>query len=151
MSKSKHEFSRFFREAQASFSRFYSIALTSIDLTLPQYALLSQLGLVGSICMTEASKKLHVTKPAITNLVDRLESKKCLRRLPHPNDRRKYLLEILPKGEKFVQEIQGRVFRILLATLSEFNPHERELIIKFYSHLTNNLKKALPHNKKTEA
>src|SRR3989338_74444 len=103
MTQQKKEFAQFFREAQVSFSRFYSVALTAVDLTLPQYALLSQLGICGTISMTEASKRLHVTKPAITNLVDRLEEKKCLRRMAHAKDRRIYLLEILPKGEKLVR------------------------------------------------
>ena len=148
MNKDKQEFSRCFREAQVSFSRFYSVALTSVDLTLPQYALLSQLSTCGIISMTEASKKLHVSKPAVTNLVDRLEEKKCIKRISHAKDRRVYLLEILPKGEKLVRTIQGRVFQILLKTLSQFNPHEKKLILRFYGSLTDNVKSAFPTNKK---
>ena len=149
MTKEKQEFARFFREAQVSFSRFYSVALTSVDLTLPQYALLTQLSVSGTISMTEASKRLHVTKPAITNLVDRLEEKKCLRRIPHAKDRRIYLLEILSKGEKVVRNIQKKVFQILLQTLAEFSTHEKELIIRFYGYLASHIKNAFPAEEKT--
>ena len=80
------EFTGQFREVQAKFSRLYVIILSRLGLTLPQYALLNQLVAAGTLPMTQASKRLHISKPAVTNLVDRLEKSKCLKRLPYPNN-----------------------------------------------------------------
>ena len=79
--QNKSQFIDYFREIQVKFSRIYVELLSEGDITLPQYVLLSQLVSVGTIPMSEASKRLHLSKPAITNLVDRLEQKKLVRRL----------------------------------------------------------------------
>ena len=122
-----------FRELHPKFSRMYAQMLTRIDLTLPQYMLLYQLMLLGTVSMTEISSHLRITKPAVTNLVDRLEEKKFLRRAPHPKDRRVILLEILPKGKRVITEIQGRSLDLLLKAYDQFNGKEHRIISRFYA------------------
>ncbi len=143
----KNDFVRHFRQLQPKFSRLYSQLLTDFDLTLPQYALLSQVTESGTLSMTEASTRLHITKPAITNLVDRLEKCKCLKRLPHPKDRRSYLLKIEARGEKIVREIQSSVLGILLRTLEKFGPEEKRAVARFYISLSETMDRALRHKK----
>lgn len=144
----KEELVRRFREIQPKFSRLYARILTRHRLTLPQYALLSQLVQEGTLSMTQASRRLHITKPAITNLVDRLEKNKCLRRLPHAKDRRSYLLQIESKGEKIVREIQTRVLGILLKTVEEFGPQERKVIAQFYVQLSQTIDQELTYRRR---
>lgn len=137
------EFIRSFREIQPKFSRVYALILMEAGLTLPQYALLSQLMDQGTLTMTEVSAKLHITKPAVTSLVDRLEKNKFLRRLAHPEDRRIFLLEIQPKGEKIVRTVQAYVLRLLLKTLGTFGPRERKTINRFYRLLSKTMDETL--------
>ena len=122
-----------FRELHPKFSRMYAQMLGRIDLTFPQYTLLYQLMLLGTVSMTEVSSHLKITKPAVTNLVDRLEEKKCLKRVPHIKDRRVILLEILPRGEKIITEIQGRSLDLLLKAYDQFNGKEHQVISRFYA------------------
>lgn len=143
----KEEFIRHFREIQPKFSRLYVDILTKAKLTLPQYVLLSQISSSGTISMTDASEKLHITKPAITNLVDRLEKNRFLKRIPHPQDRRISLLQIQTKGEKAVHEAQMRVLSFLLKTLDEFNTTEKKIIARFYSLLSETLDQVLARSK----
>lgn len=89
--------------------------------------------------MTHASKKMHISKPAVTNLVDRLEANHHLKRLPHPKDRRIHLLEIQPKGEQIVRRVQSYVLQLLLKTLAQFNAKEQKLIQQFYASLSNTI------------
>ena len=135
----KDKFTQHFREAQVGFSRFFAVILTQAGLTLPQYALLNQLVASGTIPMTEAAKQLKITKPAVTNLVDRLEESRCLRRLPHAKDRRIFLLEIQPKGMAIVRKAQGQVLDILLQALSEFSDQDQKIITQFYAALVQHL------------
>ena len=71
--KEKNQFLHYFRENQVRFSKFYARILTDVELTMPQYALLNELASRGTIPMTDASEKLHITKPAVTHLLDLLE------------------------------------------------------------------------------
>ena len=105
-------------------------------MTLPQFALLNLVAEAGTIPMTEASEKLHITKPAVTHLVDRLEQNRFLKRLPHPKDRRVYLIQILPKGKTVVTGMQSRVLGILLKALNRFTPGEQKVVRNFYELLS---------------
>ena len=135
----RDQFTVYFREVQPKFSRLFTIILSKIGLTLPQYALLTQLAVDGTLPMTQVSRRLHISKPAVTNLVDRLEKNKCLSRIPHPKDRRIYLLELQPKGEKIVRKVQSEVLNVLLQTLSQFSAKERMTINRFYASLSQTL------------
>ncbi|MBU9888452.1 MAG: MarR family transcriptional regulator [Candidatus Omnitrophica bacterium] len=128
-----------FREIHPKFSRFYVQVLQSAGVSLPQYALLNQLAHSGPVSMTEVSGRLQITKPAVTNLVDRLEEKKCLRRLPHPKDRRVILLTLLPKGAKLVRRVQTAGLNLLLKAYDHFNETEHAVISRFYSSLSKTL------------
>ncbi|OGX13450.1 MAG: hypothetical protein A2351_06815 [Omnitrophica bacterium RIFOXYB12_FULL_50_7] len=129
----REAFAASFRELHPKFSRLYAQMLNRVDLTLPQYTLLYQLMLLGTVSMTEISGRLEITKPAVTNLVDRLEEKRCLKRVPHTEDRRVILLEILPKGKKIITEIQGQSLDLLLKAYDQFNEKEHQVISRFYS------------------
>ena len=139
----KSDFIRFFREVQPKFSRLYTSVLDKAKLTLPQYALLNELLLAGTVPMTLVSKKLHISKPAVTHLVDRLEKAKLIKRLPHPRDRRIYLLEIQPNGKATVKKVQTFVLDLLLKSLSNFNADEKQIIVSFYGTLSRTLDQAL--------
>ena len=141
--QNKNQFIDYFREIQVKFSRIYVELLSQGDITLPQYVLLSQLVAVGTVPMSEASRRLHLSKPAITNLVDRLEQKKLVRRLPHPDDRRISLLEVQNKGQKLVHQIQSRILEFILKALNEFNEQEKKVVTRFYSLLLQNITELL--------
>jgi len=144
----QEEFSSYFRAIQIKFSRFYARFLTQADLTLQQYALLNQLVTAGTMSMTDAGEKLMITKPAVTNLVDRLEKGAFIKRIAHPEDRRIYLLEIQPKGRKVVREIQSVILKFLLKALNKFEPAERQVVVRFYALLSNTIDENLAQDKK---
>lgn len=147
----KEDFIRRFREIQPKFSRFYARLLSRAHLTLPQFALLSQLTAEDTshktLSMTEVGRKLHITKPAVTNLVDRLEKNCFLKRLQHPEDRRLSLLRLLPKGEGIVKKTQGRALQLLLRTFDQFNSHEKKTLARFYQLLSQTLDEVLAQPK----
>ena len=128
-----------FREIQSKFPRLYAQLLLEFDLSLPQYALLNLLAASGSMTMTEASAKLHITKPAVTHLVDRLEEKGCLERCDCKEDRRAYLLSLKPKGARVTSKIQAAGLNCLMKSLEPFGPKEKKVIADFYSRLAKNL------------
>ena len=135
--KERDAFARHFREVQPKFGRLCLRSLSRSGLTMPQYALLNLLA-AGPVPMKDLSTKLHVTKPAVTNLVDRLENHDFLRRTADAHDRRVTMIEIRPKGEKLVREMQSTVLSFLLNTLGKFSATERRTITRFYEMLSKN-------------
>lgn len=146
--KEREEFANTFGEIQPKFSRLYASILARVNLSLPQYVLLNQLHASGTISMTEASKRLRITKPAITHLVDKLEEKKLLKRLHHPKDRRILLLMIQPKGEKIVSWIHSYSLRMLLSAYDQFDAAGQETVRRFYSAISRELDNRLRETSK---
>src|SRR3954453_12430092 len=51
------------------------------------------------------AERLGVTTGSMTSLLDNLEKRGLVRRLPHPDDRRKLLIDITPEAEAIVDEL----------------------------------------------
>ncbi len=132
----RHEFIARFKELQPKFPRLCARHLGQAHLTLPQFVVLNLLIQSKATPMTEISTRLHITKPAVTSLVDRLERNKFVRRLEHAKDRRVILIQILSKGEKVVREMQTAILGPLLKTLEHFNASERKIVSRFYAELS---------------
>lgn len=148
----RHELVNFFRKIQLNFSRYYTRVLTRMDLTLPQFALLALLAHSGPLAMSEAGRKLHVTKPAVTYLTKQLARKKYLKRKCLKKDQRVCLLEISPRGENRVRQTQSHILNFLFKTLEQFPEHEQRTIIRFYGQLAQTIegllvKESTPHAK----
>ena len=139
----KDKFAKVFREIQPKFSRLLTRILHEASLSLPQFALLNVLSGEAGLSMTELGEKLGITKPAVTHLVDRLEKGRCVKRVADPKDRRVFLIQIQPRGEKIVQETRSRILPLPLRTLARFNPDEQKTIAAFYSELSATLDQAL--------
>ena len=138
-----------FREIQPKFSRFYTRLLAKAGLTQPQYAVLLELTQSDPepMTMTAVSCKLHITKPAVTSLVDRLEKNGFLKRENHPHDRRVSLLHLRPKGKKIAGKMQAQILHQIMKTVRQFDARERNTIQKFYSMLSKNLDEVLNNPK----
>jgi DNA-binding MarR family transcriptional regulator len=51
------------------------------------------------------AERLIITSGSVTSLLDTLEKRRLVRRLPHPDDRRKLLVEITPEAEAIVDQL----------------------------------------------
>ena len=147
----KQEFILRFQELQPKFPRLCAHYLSEADLTLPQFVLLNLLVDGKPIPMTEVSEKLHITKPAVTNLVDRLEQHQWIKRLAHPSDRRVYLIQIQPKGEKIVRNLQKILLKPILKTLECLSDPERETVSLFYAALSKTLDEEFSFSKEKKS
>lgn len=54
---------------------------------------------------TVIAERLVVTTGSMTSLLDNLEKRSLIRRLPHPEDRRKLLIDITPDARAIVDEL----------------------------------------------
>ena len=146
MTKSDPSFAHL-REIHLKWIRLYTRILGQVSLTLPKYSLLSQLVRYGKMPMTEASEKLYISKPALTNLVKRMEKESLLKKTAHPKDHRSFLIRVLPKGKKTVLRAQNDILKFILATLNSLPENEKTIVDNFFIHLSGFMDGALSQAK----
>jgi DNA-binding MarR family transcriptional regulator len=76
------------------------------DLSFARYEVLTWLATdpESSLTLSWISKTLRIPPATVTNLIDRLEQDKLVRRVPHPTDARTTLAVITPRGRKLARE-----------------------------------------------
>jgi DNA-binding MarR family transcriptional regulator len=76
------------------------------DLTFARYEVLAWLATdpESSLTLSWISKTLRIPPATVTNIIDRLESQKLVRRVPHPSDARTTLAVITPRGRRLATD-----------------------------------------------
>jgi DNA-binding MarR family transcriptional regulator len=131
------------RTIRICFGAYYSRILSQEKLTLQNYTMIYILSSAGSINMKTMAKKLGVTNPAVTHLVDISEKRGFIRRTRSTTDRRVTLLEINQQGQAFIEKIEKRLYAILSKSFLEFDKPTRENIQKFYKEVIRNFDEEL--------
>jgi DNA-binding MarR family transcriptional regulator len=79
---------------------------------------------------TVIAERLLITTGSMTSLLDNLEKRELIRRLPHPEDRRKLLVDITPAAQTIVDtllpSLHARENDIMNAAL---NAHEQQQLL----------------------
>jgi long-chain acyl-CoA synthetase len=95
-------------------SKRVEVALAEVDLTLPQYRVLSILA-EGSAAASGLADRLAVRRPSITALIDGLEARGLVDRRHDDADRRRVALRLTDAGARTVAEADRTVDRYLSA------------------------------------
>jgi DNA-binding MarR family transcriptional regulator len=106
------------------------------DLTFPRYEVLTWLATDpdSSLSLSWISKTLRIPPATVTNIIDRLEDDKLVRRVPHPSDARTTLAEITARGRRVADEAT----KDLNATVYErigLTEHKRNRLIDLLAEL----------------
>jgi DNA-binding MarR family transcriptional regulator len=115
----------------------WKLALTQMDSALDEaglsaakiWALMHLISSDGAMGMTQLADCIGSGKSNATQIVDRLEAERLVRRVPHPEDRRSVLVEVTEEGQRRYEagvQIRKRVARDMLATLT--HDEQRQLI-----------------------
>lgn len=79
--------------------RLQALALSRTNLTAPQYMILANLHEKDGRPLGELADIMRCSKSTITGVVDTMERKGLVARVPNPEDRRSHLVRITPKGK----------------------------------------------------
>jgi len=88
----------------------------------PKFRILGMLMFYGTVPMSTISKKLCVTKPGITALIDKLVEEKMVSRQYEKNDRRIIKISLTKKGKEYLLKSRNETKETIkknLSTLSE--------------------------------
>ena len=96
--------------------------LQSLDVTAAQFVVFNSIARGKGRTIGEFCRLLGYDSGAMTRLLDRIEKKGLIRRVPNPDDRRSFLLELTPESKVLFPQAQRKVqavFKRLLAGFSE--------------------------------
>jgi len=79
--------------------------IRSLGLTPSQFDVIATLGDTEGMTCKELSEKTLVTKGTLTGVLDRLEKKGLIERVPSREDRRCTLIRLTPKGDTRFREV----------------------------------------------
>ncbi len=115
---------------QTAVDRFDEVVVGLLGINRTDGRCLDILDQRGSMTAGELARECGLTTGAMTTLLDRLERLGYLRRVPHPTDRRRVVVEMTDKTRRRIEQIYapvGMEGRELLACLSD---RQLELIAK---------------------
>ncbi|MHA2214886.1 MAG: MarR family winged helix-turn-helix transcriptional regulator [Candidatus Hodarchaeales archaeon] len=106
--------------------KFQRLVLSKTQLTPPQYSVLNTLGILGEdgLTLSQLAKACYSSPPTMTHLIDTLEKKKVVKRVPNPDDRRSLLVKLTLEGNSAIKEAPS-VKTIYADCCSILNPEEK--------------------------
>ena len=96
----------------ARLARQLELALDTVELSLPQYRVLSFLA-EGNEAASALADKLAVSRPSVTGVVDGLVAKGLVQRAEDPADRRRVTHDLTPAGRQVITAADAEVERRL--------------------------------------
>jgi DNA-binding MarR family transcriptional regulator len=102
------------------------IAAKGLDLRFTQFLILKRLAVLGPMTATELARAVELDGGAMTRQLDQLESKGCLRRCPHEQDRRALRIELTAAGHALWQQLTSCNERVLAAAQRSLSEAERK-------------------------
>lgn len=101
-----------------------------LDLTYSQAQVLFQLERQPNSLVTDIARTFGITLPAVTQVVDRLVTKRFVDRAENPRDRRQVLLSLTRAGQGLVRDLHGAQIAGLSQVLRRIPPEERKDVVR---------------------
>ena len=99
-------------------------------MTLPQMHTLEILGIHGQMRMKELAESMGVTTGTLTVVVDRLESKGLVKRMPHETDRRSIVVSLEKGGKVLFAEHDRLHMKLTEELLSGCSKEDQEAFLR---------------------
>lgn len=111
-------------ECARAFEHFSAAHVRQLDLTPAQFDIVATLGNTQGMTCKELGEKTLMTKGTLTGVLDRLESKKILERLPSAEDGRSFIIRLTRKGDALFDRIFPEHMAYLKPAFEQFSDKE---------------------------
>ena len=98
--------------------------LAPFEITSAQFVILGSLVSGDADSASALCKEISYDPGAMTRMIDRLELKGLIRRLPHADDRRRMNLELTPKGKAVYPKLRASAVTVQIRFLRGFTKIE---------------------------
>lgn len=109
--------------------------LDDAGLTLPQFDVLANLGMVQGITQQELAERLLVTKGNVCGVLDRMESAALVERRPDPKDRRANRLYLTKRGSDALREAFPAHLGIVQECMSTLSAAEQRSLTRLLARI----------------
>ncbi|MFG3257883.1 MarR family winged helix-turn-helix transcriptional regulator [Streptomyces sp. NPDC048172] len=130
------------REMSSVAVMFHSAIAEKRGLSAIETKALDWLDRDGALTAKELVHRSGLAPASVTGLVDRLAKKGYVRRVPHPTDQRRVLIEIIPEGHADMQVLFEDFKHEVQELHSEFTTEELELVARFIGEATRRQRRA---------
>ncbi|MFC1669293.1 MarR family winged helix-turn-helix transcriptional regulator [Spirochaetota bacterium] len=108
-------------------------------LSLPQVHTIEILGMYKNLRMKELALKMGVTTGTLTVTIDKLEKINLVKRVPNPNDRRSYVIELTKKGKEYHVQHSNYHLELTKECTRDFSKKDVEIFSKLLNEFLKNL------------
>lgn len=130
MSNVDYDFSLAVRAVSMAFVHYRSFVVrTTYGVGPTEGSALGELFLHGPLTPTELARRLHLTTPAMTEALDRLERAGHARRDRHPTDRRKVLISLRTETLASLERSAPAFAEVLAPALEGLDDSDRRRVV----------------------
>ncbi|MBM7692080.1 DNA-binding MarR family transcriptional regulator [Peribacillus deserti] len=115
--------------------------LKPFGITAEQWTVLKHLSFVSHINQKDLSKRTDKDQATLTKILDLLEQHRLAARLPNPDDRRSYFVEITEQGKKLVEEAMPLIESLYDDILLNLSSEQVETFMNTLQQIQSNIKK----------
>ncbi|WP_327356827.1 MarR family winged helix-turn-helix transcriptional regulator [Streptomyces sp. NBC_01304] len=130
------------RESSAVTVMFHSALAAKQGLSATETKTLDLLQRDGPLTAKELAERTGLAPASVTGLVDRLSEKGFVRRVKHPTDRRRVLVEFRPEKVADLAELFDDWLGEVLEHYEEFSAAELETVLRFMRGATERQRRA---------
>jgi len=109
--------------------------LSNYTITPPQFDALQWLHEIGDMTIGELSNKMYLAFSTTTDLIDRMEKAKLVKRVKEEHDRRVVRIHLLEAGETIIQEVIAKRQEYLKHLLEQVEATEAEEMLRLLTKL----------------
>jgi len=121
------------RRVQLWVFREFTRKLARFDITPAQYSVLTVVAANPGINQLSVAQALTIERAGLGRLIERLEARNLLQRLPSTVDRRSYVLHLTPEGRKALAAMAASIYEIERRLAEKIGPGECEHLKKLLS------------------
>ena len=114
-----------FGKVKGAIGAAYEAELAPLDITAAQYVILMSLAQGEVSSASDLCKGISYDPGAMTRMLDRLERRGLVRRVPNPDDRRAFQLELTEEGTAVVPKLRTAGMKALNKMLDGFSTQRK--------------------------
>ena len=120
-------YGRIFRTISCALGQSMNQALSGMELTFSQGHILGYLAHCSQPpCVKDMEEVFQLTHPTISGLLARMEKKGFVSLQPDPQDRRRKLVYLSPKGEQCIETMSATIRKGEEQLVTDFSPEEKQ-------------------------
>lgn len=123
----------------------HTLVSLKADLTADQWVILYQVYIEPGLSQQEVGAATAKDKPTVTRIIDKLESKKLLRRTAMKEDRRKFGVYPTPAGVQKVETLLPDVEAFRLAHFDGLNDEDIRTLLRIMDKINSNITQTTDH------